>query len=81
MVAMCLKSLQTRAATCTYVAYLYVLISGIRQRSESVTAPTASAAAVVTVLTAGQPPVARRNLKILHHQRVAAVSSLGVSDT
>ena len=67
-----------------HVACLFVLMSGTRQRSESVTAPTKSAAAVVTVLTAGQPPVVLRNLKILHRQRVAVVSricSLGVSDS
>ena len=75
MVAVCLEVL---AHTCSnmYVAFLYVLISGIRQRSESVTTPTASAPAVVTVLTADQPPVAPRNLKILHHQKVAAVSGM-----
>ena len=81
MVAVCLEVL---AHTCSnmYVAYLYVLISGIRQRSgsESVTTPTASAPAVVTVLTVGQPPVAPRNLKILHHQKVVAVSGMQDSD-
>ena len=67
-----------------HVACLFVLMSGTRQRSESVTAPTKSAAVVVPVLTVGQPPVVLRNLKILHRQRVAVVSricSLGVSDS